>query len=180
MNKRWLFALLTFCFAFTASSQTIFTYGKYAADAKDFLRAYNKNNSQPVANKAKAIRDYLDLYINSRLKIQEAHDRSYDTLPQIKSEVENLRAKIIENYMSDPDAINRLTKEAFQRSLKDIHAGHIFISFTNAAGVFDTIHAKQKLNEVLAKLNNKEDFLKIAEQFSDEPSAKLNKGDLGY
>ncbi|MDP4263552.1 MAG: peptidylprolyl isomerase [Bacteroidota bacterium] len=180
MNKKWLTALLAFGLFSTASSQTIFTYGKYAADAKDFLRAYNKNNSQPVANKAKAIRDYLDLYINSRLKIQEAHDRSYDTLPQIKSEVENLRAQIIENYMSDPDAIDRLTREAFQRSLKDIHTGHIFISFTNAAGVVDTMRAKQKLNDVLTKLNNNEDFLKVAAQFSDEPSAKTNKGDLGY
>jgi peptidyl-prolyl cis-trans isomerase SurA len=180
MNKRWLLALLTFCFAFTATSQTIFTYGKYSADAKDFLRAYNKNNSQPVANKAKAIREYLDLYINSRLKIQEAHDRQYDTLPQIKSEVENLRAQIIESYMSDPEAMNRLTKEAFQRSLKDIHVAQIFIAFTNAAGGMDTLRARQRLDDVLAKLNNKEDFLKVAEQFSDEPSAKTNKGDMGY
>ncbi|MEI2737818.1 MAG: hypothetical protein V9F01_03425 [Chitinophagaceae bacterium] len=44
-----------------------------------------------MVNKAKAISDYLDLYINSRLKIREAYDRKYDTLPQIKTEVENLR-----------------------------------------------------------------------------------------
>ena len=126
-------ALVAFSTTFTASSQTLFTYGKYSADAKDFLRAYNKNNSQTTGNKAKAIRDYLELYINSRLKIQEAYERGFDTLPQIKSEVETLRGQIIENYMSDPEAINRLTKEAFQRSLKDIHVGHIFISFTNTS-----------------------------------------------
>ena len=70
-------------------------------------------------------------------------------LPQIKSEVETLRAQIIENYMSDPEAINRLTKEAFQRSLKDIHVGHIFISFKNNAGITDTAAASKKLNDVL-------------------------------
>jgi peptidyl-prolyl cis-trans isomerase SurA len=180
MNKRWLLALIIFCATFTASSQTLFTYGKYNGDAKDFLRAYNKNNSQPAGNKAKAIRDYLDLYINSRLKIHEAVERGYDTLPQIKSEVENLRAQIIENYMSDPEAMSRLTKEAFQRSLKDIHVGHIFISFTNAKGIVDSNAATQKLNDVLARLGKKEDFMKVAEQLSDEPSAKTNKGDMGY
>ena len=180
MTKRWLTALIAFSITFTASAQTLFTYGKYSADAKDFLRAYNKNNSQTTDNKAKAIRDYLELYINSRLKIQEAYERRYDTLPQIQSEVETLRAQIIENYMSDPEAINRLTKEAFQRSLKDIHVGHIFISFTNNAGDVDTVSASKKLNDVLTRLKKGEDFLKVAQQLSDEPSAKTNKGDIGY
>ena len=181
MNKRWFIApLIVFCATFTASSQTLFTYGKYSVDAQDFLRAYNKNNTQPAANKTKAMREYLDLYINSRLKIHEAYARGYDTLPQIKSEVENLRAQIIENYMSDPEAIGRLTKEAFQRSLKDIHVGHIFISFTSAAGRVDTLAATQKLNDILARLGKGEDFLKVASAVSDEPSAKTNNGDIGY
>ncbi|MFI5130693.1 MAG: peptidylprolyl isomerase [Chitinophagales bacterium] len=180
MNKRWLIAFLAFSAIFSASSQTLFTYGKYSADAKDFLRAYNKNNSQTTTNKAKAIRDYLELYINSRLKIQEAFERGYDTLPQIRSEVEALRAQIIENYMSDPEAINRLTREAFQRSLKDVHVGHIFISFTSGAGNRDTAAASKKLNDVLTRLKKGEDFRKVAEQLSDEPSAKTNKGDIGY
>jgi peptidyl-prolyl cis-trans isomerase SurA len=180
MNKRWLIAFLAFGIAHTVSSQTLFSYGKYTADAKDFLRAYNKNNAQVSRDKTKAMQDYLELYMNSRLKIQEAHERGYDTLPQIKSEVETLRSQIIENYMSDPITINRLTKEAFQRSQKDIHVGHIFISFTNPAGAVDTVAAAKKLKDVLSGLEKGEDFLKVAEQFSDEPSVKTNKGDIGY
>src|SRR5258705_1199562 len=180
MTKRWLLALIAFGATFSASSQALFTYGKYTADAKDFLRAYNKNNSQPAENKAKAIRDYLELYINSRLKIQEAHERGFDTLPQIKSEVETLRGQIIESYMSDPDAINRLTKEAFQRSLKDIHVGHIFISFTNNNGTRDEAGAAKKLDDVLGRLKKGDDFFKVAGQLSEEPTAKNNKGDIGF
>lgn len=180
MKKSWLLAFLVFFASFTALSQTLFTYGKYSGDANDFLRAYNKNNSQPAVNKSKAMQDYLDLYINSRLKIHEAYERGYDTLPQIKNEVENLRAQIIENYMSDPEAINRLTQEAFQRSLKDIRVGHIFISFTTPAGRLDTSAATQKLNDVLARIGKGGDFLKIAAEASDEPSAKTNKGDIGF
>lgn len=179
MNKRCIVALIAFCATFTASSQTLFTYGKHKGTAQEFLRAFNKNNSQPASGRSKAIREYLDLYINSRLKIQEAYERGLDTLPQIKNEVENLRAQIIENYMSDPEAINRLAKEAFQRSQKDIRVGHIFISFTNAAGGWDSAAAKQKLNDVLARLK-KEDFRKVATALSDEPSAKANGGDMGY
>ncbi|MGZ8517400.1 MAG: peptidylprolyl isomerase [Chitinophagaceae bacterium] len=180
MEKKWLTAIILTCAMISASSQTLFTYGTYKADAKDFLRAFNKNNQQAAVNKRGAIKEYLELYINSRLKIREAYDKGYDTLQHIKSEIENLRNQVIENYMSDPEAINRLTKEAFQRSLKDIRAAHIFISFANTGGITDTVAARQKLDIVLNRLAKKEDFLAVAQQLSDDPSAKTNKGELNY
>ena len=144
MNKKFLITILGCCCILSASAQTLFTYGKYSVDAKDFLKAYNKNNTQPVVNKGKAISDYLDLYVNSRLKIREAYDRRYDTLAQIKMEVENLRTQISESYMNDPELITRMQKEAFARSQKDIHIAHIFISSKNISGVIDTTSARRK------------------------------------
>lgn len=180
MHKKLVFAIVACLGMITASAQTLFTYGKYSVDAKEFLKAYNKNNSQPVVNRAKAISDYLDLYINSRLKIREAYDKSYDTLPQIKTEVENLRIQISENYMNDPEMVSRMQKEAFDRSQKDIRVGHIFISSRNANGVYDTTGARLKKDEVLQRLQKGEDFLQVAQQLSDDPVAKTTKGELGY
>src|SRR5436190_6793784 len=180
MNKKCFIAIVIVCMAISSSAQTLFTYGKYSADAKDFLRAYNKNNTTPVTNKAKAISNYLDLYIKSKLKIREAYEKGYDTLPQIKEEVNSLRAQIIDGYMSDPATVNRLSKEAFQRSLKDIHVAHIFISFKNDNGISDTAAAKQKANAAIKRLQKGEDFLSVAQQISNDPSAKTNKGDMGY
>lgn len=180
MNKKLLFAVISGLVMMNASAQTLFTYGKHSVDAKEFLRAYNKNNTMVVTDKAKAIKEYLDLYIKSRLKIQEAYERRFDTLPQIKTEVENLRIQIAENYMTDPAMAERLTKEAFQRSLKDIHVAHIFISFRNANNIIDTVAAQKKMDYILMLLDKTGDFLKLAQQNSDDPSAKDNKGDLGY
>ena len=180
MNKKSFITILACCGIMSASAQTLFTYGKYAADAKEFLRAFNKNSTQPVTNKTKAINDYLDLYIKSRLKIKEAYERGYDTMSQIKTEVNNLRAQIADNYMNDAETSDRLLKEAFQRSLKDIHAGHIFISFKNASGAIDSTAAKNIRDDILKRLQKGEDFLLIAQQSSDDPAAKNNKGDLGY
>jgi peptidyl-prolyl cis-trans isomerase SurA len=182
MNKKSIIVILA-CFGMmTASSQTLFRYGKYSADAQDFLKAYNKNNTQPVAkaNKAKSISDYLDLYIKSKLKVREAYDRGYDTLRQITMEVDNLRSQVAENYLTDPAMGQLLFKEAFQRSLKDIHAAHIFISFRNEYGGFDTVNAAKKRDAILLRLQKGEDFLTVAQQSSEDPSAKTNKGDLGY
>ncbi len=180
MKKLFLIAAAFIYLAGTASSQTLFTYGPYSADAADFMRAYNKNNVSATANKAKSIQDYLDLYIKSRLKIREAYNRKYDTLYQIKNEVGNLRLQIAENYMTDPGMQERLANEAFQRSLKDIHLAHIFISSRNASGQADTAAAATKRDLVLERLKKGEDFLMVAQQVSDDPAAKTNKGDLGF
>jgi peptidyl-prolyl cis-trans isomerase SurA len=126
------------------------------------------------------MRDYLDLYIKSKLKVREAYARGYDTISALQSEVENLRLQIIDNYMNDPLAIEKLTHEAFNRSQKDIHIAHIFISFKNAAGVTDMAAADKKKDEVIKRLNTGEDFFKVASELSDDPSAKANKGDIGY
>jgi peptidyl-prolyl cis-trans isomerase SurA len=177
MKKNWLIVIISLAISVNAFSQTLFTYGKYKVEAAEFIRAFKKNNQQPDSAKTKAMKEYLDLYINSRLKIRQAYDLGYDTLPQIKSEVENLRNQIIENYMSDPKAVSRLAKEAFERSLKDIHVGYIFIHVSSGS---DSAIGRQKLNDVLKRLDNGEDFLSVAEQFSDDPAAKQTKGDLNY
>ncbi|MBK8608117.1 MAG: peptidylprolyl isomerase [Chitinophagaceae bacterium] len=179
--KKSIAALTIACFILlSASSQTLFTYGKYKADVNDFLNAYNKNNPGPTTNKSKAVNEYLTLYINSKLKIREDYDRRFDTLPQIISEVANLRTQISENYMSDPELVKRMTGEAFNRSLKDIRVAHIFISYRNAAGFVDTVEAKKKRDAILQRLKKGDDFSLVAKENSDDPSAKNNKGELGY
>lgn len=179
MNKKWLSAVIAVSITFSASTQTLFTFGDQKVDVQEFQRAYKKNNAPDVADKKKAMKDYLELYITSRLKINEAYERGYDKLPQIEAEVANLRGQIIENYLSDPDAINRLTKEAFERSQKDIRVAHLFISINNASGFPDTVNAKKKLDEVMRRIG-KEDFTKLVKEFSDEPGAKQTGGDIGY
>jgi peptidyl-prolyl cis-trans isomerase SurA len=179
--KKIFLAAVAILFSTVIHSQTLFTYGKYSVDAKEFLRAFNKNNAiTPSVNRQQAIRDYLELYIKSKLKVREAYARGYDTIPAIQSEVENLRLQIIDNYMTDPQAIDKLTHEAFKRSQKDIHVAHIFISFKNAAGATDMTAADKKKDEVMKRLDAGDDFFKVASELSDDPSAKMNKGDIGY
>jgi peptidyl-prolyl cis-trans isomerase SurA len=167
-------------FVANAFSQVLFTYGDKSVEAAEFLRAFNKNNQATGKEREKAMQDYLQLYINSRLKIEEAHRRGYDTLTHILNEVGNLRTQISENYMNDPSAIDRLAREAFVRSQKDIRVSHIFISFQDAGGQYQKDAADKKRDLVLSRLKAGEDFSKIAAEFSDDPEAKLNKGDLGF
>jgi peptidyl-prolyl cis-trans isomerase SurA len=176
--------LITFCLlallAAPATGQVLFTYGKKTADAADFLRAFNKNNQATGKEREKALQDYLQLYINSRLRIEEAYSRGYDTLPHLRNEVNNLRAQISENYMNDPGVIDRLVREAFLRSQKDIRVSQIFISLRDENGIVQEEAAEKKKNDILKRLKAGESFSSIATAYSDDPAAKFSGGDLGY
>lgn len=163
--------------SFSLSAQTIFQYGNESVSVKDFLKAYNKNKTN--IRTEKAFREYLDLYIASRLKIKEAREKGYDTLPQMVSDLDNLRQQILPNYLTDKESVNRLVDEAYRRSQKDIHLAHIFISFQQN-GIFDTVAAMKRLAEVQDKLKAGTDFSAVAKQYSDDPSAEQNGGNLDW
>ena len=121
-----LIAALGVLISVSISAQSIFYYGNDSVPVKEFLKAYNKNKTNVKTEKA--FRDYLNLYIASRLKIKEANQRGYDTLPQMVADLDNLRQQILPNYLNDKEAVNKLVEEAYTRSQKDIHLAHIFIS----------------------------------------------------
>src|SRR5687767_777504 len=130
----------------SADAQTLFTYGKEAVSAEEFNRAFNKNNTG-VRNE-KALKEYLDLYIASRIKIREARDLQLDTLAQMKMDLANLREQILPTYLTDKASLDRMVNEAFTRSQKDIHVAHIFIAYTKN-GRTDKEAAAKRRDEML-------------------------------
>ena len=172
-----LLTVLCVLAASASSAQTLFTYGKEAVSADEFIKAFKKNNNS--VNTEKALKEYLDLYIASRLKIREAREMGIDTLAQLRNDLLNLRQQILPTYLNDKESFDNLVIEAFTRSQKDIHLAHIFISFQQN-GIFDTVTALKKLAEVQDKLKSGVDFSAVAKQYSDDPSAKQNGGDLDW
>ncbi len=174
MKKNILLSCCLVSFITTLTAQTLFTYGNEAVTVQEFLKAYNKNNTAPSKD-LKAVQNYLDLYIGSRLKIKEARALQYDTLPQLVADLQNLRSQIIPSYMKDEAGIKKLVDEAFTRSQKDIRVAHIYI----AAGS-DTAAARTKIAETYKKLMSGANFSTIAKDYSNDPEVKDNGGDIGY
>src|SRR5215831_18138920 len=112
------FVLLLFI-AGHVTAQPLFTYGNKSVSKEEFLKAYNKNNTNEKTNE-KALRDYLDLYTKFKLKVQAAYDLKLDTLPSQQAELQNFRSQLIQNYLNDESSMNFLIDEAFDRSQKDI------------------------------------------------------------
>lgn len=161
--------------ALAISAQTLISYGNNNISKAEFLRAYYKNKPS-VDNKEKALRDYVTLFTNFKLKVEAARELRIDTLQQIKYDVENFRNQIIENYLSDAAGMNHLEEEAFSRSQKDIHVMHFFAPITTNETPADTMKAFMAIGEVYKKLRaGVNNYSEIAAQ-----AAPVKQNDIGF
>lgn len=179
MKPSSLLAVFLF-FTVSSGAQTIFSYAGKNVSTAEYLKAFNKVHPAPVKDKPAKMREYLDLYINSKLKIHEAELRGYDTTPGFKEEFSALRNQVLENYMNDTESLDALVSEAFDRSQKDIKVQHIFIPYVVDFSFSDSAVAKLKIQEALMELKSGKSFDDVALKFSADPSVAENKGHLGY
>src|SRR3954454_20744302 len=167
-------AVLLFCLA--AHTQTLFTYGTKAVSTDEFLKAFNKN-PDTTGSKSEKMKEYLDMYINFKLKIQAARDEKLNEGDTYKSEAENFKNQLAENYINEQANINGLIQEAFKRSQKDILLAHVFVEVKPGS---DTVETYQKIKQAYEALKSGKDFGEVASMYSTDESIKQTKGIIGY
>lgn len=175
-----IFLVVSFSFFISIIyGQTLFTYGNHAVSKDEFLRAYNKNKTAST-NKEQAIRDYLDLYIKFKLKVQAAKDMHLDTLPSLQSDLQNFRSQIENNYLQDDKEVDALVDEAFTRSRKDIHVQHFYVSINSKMPPADTLKLYKAISEAYDELKKGgTDYDEIVSEIK-EKIAPLQGSDLGW
>jgi len=156
----------------------------------EFLVVYQKNNIKGEAIDQKSLDEYLDLFINFKLKVKEAEVLGLDTVKSFRDELGGYRKQLAEPYLIDENANMALLDEAYKRKGEDIHASHILIRVDKNALPADTLAAYNKTMQIRKRLLKGENFGKVAAETSDDQSAKDrlqegrtipgNKGDLGY
>lgn len=169
-----IIAAMVFCS--TAFSQTLFTYGTKTVSKEEFLKAFNKNPDTTGSRQDK-LKEYLDMYVNFKLKIQAARDEKLNLDQMYKEESDNFRNQLAENYINEQANINGLIKEAFQRSQKDILAAQVFVEVKPGS---DTVAAYKQIKDAYDALQSGKDFGEVAATYSTDEGVKQSKGNIGY
>jgi len=186
---RIIFSVFIAFFSFTASAQlrpekkslTLFTVNSAQVSTEEFLHLYRKNSlNKSEASTEQAVKEYLDLLINFKLKIAEAHARGLDTTKKFNKEFKTYREELKRPYRAEPDALDKLTKDTYQRLTEEVKASHILITVKPDALPADTIAAYEKITQARNRVLQGENFEKVAGEISEDPSAKYNFGSLGY
>ena len=85
----------------------------------EFDRVFRKNNKDSVFTE-QSVREYLDLYINYKLKVKEAETLKMDTSETFRSELSGYRKQLAQPYLNDKEVSENLIREAYERLGKDV------------------------------------------------------------
>ncbi len=146
----------------------------------EFARVYKKNIDLVKDESQKDLNQYLELFIGYKLKINKANKLGLQNNPKYQTELKSYRSQLAKNYLTDSKVTKELIQEAYNRSLKEIKASHILLMVDENATPEDTLKAYKQIQDIRRKAIDGEDFGRLAEQYSQDPSAKENKGELGY
>lgn len=174
--RRSALSLISLLIITMSFAQTVFTYGKRAVSKDELVGAFNKNPNT-AGDRKKALKEYLDLYINFKLKVQAAYDAGLDKDVSQLNELENFKKQIADNVINQQANVKNLVTEAFIRSQKDIHLAQVLIEVPNGS---DTSEAWKKINAAYKALKSGKDFQQVADEYSTDPGTRVSHGDIGF
>jgi len=157
MNK-FVFVAGSLLFAATGFAQTdptLLTIDGKAITKSEFEAVYKKNNGKDMSTEKKSVNDYLDLFVNFKLKVKEAEQMGLDTLPSFKQELSGYRKQLAAPYLTDKDATDKLINEAYQRMQSEVKASHILVKCPEDALPKDTLEAWHRINIILSVASGK-------------------------
>jgi peptidyl-prolyl cis-trans isomerase SurA len=166
----------------TNKDAILMTVGDTKVTVGEFENVYHKNNNKETAGDTKSLNDYVDLFVNFKLKVKEAEELGLDTAKSFKEELAGYRKQLAQPYLTDKDVNEKLLQETYNRMQEDIHAAHILVKVNETALPKDTLIAYNKIMEYRKRILKGEDFAAVAKESAanGDPSAKENGGDLGY
>ena len=167
-----------------AAAPFVFSIDKDKVYADEFERQYLKNiNLKEDAVTSKDIRNYLDLYIKFKLKVQDAKDAGLDTATAYVQELQMYRDQLARNYLYDRSVTDALVKEAYERMQSEVKVSHILILCSPDASDADQKKALDKIENIHRMLMRNPtalNFGDIARTESEDVGTKSAGGDLGW
>ena len=180
-----------------AQSETLMTINGKSVSAEEFLYIYEKNN-QAGAIDPKTMDEYLDMFINFKLKVAEAESQGIDTTESFQKELKGYRAQATPKYLQDEAAMDSLVEMSWRHMAKDRRAAHIAIQCPMNASAEDVAAARAKIDEALERVTigkgvmkgkgkkaklvrqKPEAFDVVAKELSTDPSVQQTGGELGW
>lgn len=163
------------CINMNAQDEVLMTINGEPITKAEFEYIYNKNNGDNAIDK-KTLDEYVDLFVNFKLKVAEAKAQGFDTLPSFKRELNGYRKQLAKPYLTDTELEEALYQEAYSHFSQDCEVSHILIRTEGE----DTLTSYNKALDVIKRLNAGEDFSKVADETSNDQSVVRNHGYLGW
>ena len=152
----------------------------------EFEYSLNKNVDNPKTITDEEIKEYVDIYINYRLKVQAAIDAKLDTLASFKKEYRTYRDAQLRSYLYDSiyaDSVAHTVYKTIKNSVGDsdiVLLSHILLYIPqNSTNAFAELQ-KKRVDSIYNALVDGGDFADLASRFSDDKNSVANGGKLPW
>lgn len=119
---------------------------------------------------------FLERYVDFRLKVTAAKDADLDTLSSIQQEMANYRQQIARPALMKADVLDPIIQEIYRRQAEEVDVSHILIRVEDDASPEDTLAAYRKMESVVDTLEQGAPFADVARERSEDPSASRDSG----
>lgn len=183
--KRAFFSFVAICIStfmlFAQEDEILLTIDGEPVTKAEFEYIYSKNNNNVFSEAdKKSPEDYLDLFIDFKLKVIEAENLKMDTSKSFINELAGYRNEIAAPYLTDSSFDEQLVKDTYDRMTREVDASHILLRLDPNATPEQEQEVLDKINAIRQEILRGRDFGDAAVEYSEDPSAKDNKGHLGY
>ena len=190
MNIRKLCAICAICGFTTASAQSsdpvIMVVNGQPVPRSEFEYSFNKNNAEGVIDK-KNVEEYLDLFINYKLKVEAAKEAKLDTMTSFKEEFASYRDQQIRPvFINDADVeaeaqkIYKETQTRIDSMGGMIKPAHILLLLGQKATAEQQNAAKVRIDSIYNALKKGADFGELARRLSQDKGSAAQGGELPW
>lgn len=153
----------------------LFKINESETTLEEFNRVYNKNIDLVENKNDNDYKSYLELFINYKLKLEEAYDLGYDKNEDYIKEFQKYKNQLLKGYLTDSESEERLIKEAYERTKKEVQVSHVLIR--NSDQTNDSIEIYNRLVDLRDPFLKK-DIIEFDKQYNLDK--QLIVEDLGY
>ncbi len=163
-----------------AQDNALFYIEKDPISISEFKYIYEKNNRDKADYSKKSIDEYLELYINFKLKVHKARELGYHQSESYQKELMGYRSQLADSYVIDKEVISRMVDEIYNRQQQDVELKHILISVGRKTSKEQEQQAYKQILKIKKELDNGMDFNRAVLQYSQDRNSATDGGNIGY
>ena len=162
---------------------TVAVFGSEALSIADFEREYARSvggREAAADDSLTEMQDFLERYVDFRLKVLAAREAGIDKDPEIMAEIKNYQSQFARPYLLEQEVIEPIVRDLYDKQASMVEASHILLRVASDAPPADTLAVYNRMVTIVDSLKAGADFGDLALAFSEDPSASNPSQGLGY
>lgn len=184
---------ILFCLGFVAcaaqgfsqsTDPVIMTIGGNPVLRSEFEYSYNKNNTDGVIDK-KTVEEYVDLFVNYKLKVAAALEANLDTLSSYKKEYIDYRDQQVRPTLISEADVEAEAQDIYKNTKEQIgpdgliSPAHILLRLSQQADSNEQKRVEERADSIYNEIMHGADFAEMAKKFSQDPGSAEHGGMIG-